>query len=481
MSAIYLIARRDYLAYVGALGFWISLIAAPFLLLLIAFAPALLLHAEPARVVIVMADRAEDARAVGDAFARNARGDARNEIAAYVGAAAPGAAERALAAFDAAPDREAAIGAARAALARVTPDAARAFPNPTPRYIVAAPPAPDIEAVKPYVSGARKLVVAGAARGVFGALDIRREAGAPLVDYWSVNLTNDEPAGIASRALAALMKRETLAARGLDPALADELDKERPRVGHYDPRAHAGGEVTGRERAPFFVAVFLCFVLWSAVFGVAHMLLTGVVEEKSSKILDMLLTSASPLELLAGKLVGIAAVSATLFAVWGALGGVALSFAADRVPEGWVGQAAAAFLEPRLLVAFMIGFATGYLLYGALFVAIGSLCDSMQEAQSVMGPIAIVMMAPMLLMGPAIANPNASVIVGASWFPLFTPFLIMLRAPTNLSWAEIAGLGAMMAATIAIVLMLAARVFRAGVSGAVSIATLRQRLAPKKS
>lgn len=470
MSSIFLIARRDYLAYVGAWGFWLSLIMAPLIIAVLLFAPVLLARAEPPRVLAVLAEREQDVATVTNAFVEMARRDARREIRAYLDAAAPSVAPETMAAFDQAADRTAAIAAARAVVAERVPQALRAFPAPSPRYIIVDPPERSIEAMRPYLDGSRTL---HGGRTLYGALKIRRADGDPTIEYWSVNLSHEEPSNIASAAMRLAMQREALAAQGLDPGEADRLNAFEPRIAQYDPRPSAGGEqVTLRQRAPFYAAIALAFVLWSVVFSVANMLLTGVIEEKSNKILDTLLTSVTPLEMLIGKLLGVAAVSATLFLFWGALGGGLLSVAAEQASTSMFGQIAAAFLEPRLLVAFGVGFLAGYLMYGAIFLALGSLCESIQEAQTLLGPVALVLAVPMMLITPALDNPNAPIIESASWFPLFTPFLLLIRAPAGLDWIEIAGQGALMLLAVAIVLFLAARLFKAGVVNQLSMATL---------
>ena len=471
MRQVLLVARRDYLAYVGAFGFWLSLITAPLLVAALMFAPLLLARAEPPRVLAILAERAGDAQSVRLAFEQRAREDARADIETYLDATAPGVTASALAAFDAESDVASAHASARAAAERRAPAALRAFPAFSPRYIIAAAPAPTIEALRPYLDGARPLPDGAQ---LFGAVNVRRdEAGAPSIEYWSVNLQHNEPANIARSAMRLAMQREALAAQGLAPTEADRLDAFDPSVAQFDPRPSAGGErVTLRERAPFFAAIALSFVLWSVVFSVANMLLTGVIEEKSNKILDTLLTSVSPLELLVGKLLGVAAVSATLFLFWGVLGGGLMSLAASQMSDSFVGQIAAAFLEPRLIAAFAIGFVAGYLIYGAIFLGLGALCESIQEAQTLLGPVALVLAMPMMLIGPAMDNPNAPIIEAASWIPIFTPFLMLIRAPAGLSWPEIAGMTALMAATVTVLLFLSSRIFRAGIVNQVSVSSL---------
>ena len=467
MGAILLVARRDYFAYVGAWGFWLSLLAGPLIIAALIIGPLFLSRAEPPRLLVVLAERPADAQVVTQAFADDARYRARREIGSYLDAAAPDQRAPALAAFDAAPNTNAAVVAARAVVAAHTPQALRAFPSPSPRYIVVPPPAATIDGVKPYLDGQRALPDG---RSLYGALNVRRSQSAPAIEYWSTNLSHQEPSVIAREALRRAMRLDALALHGVGQAEADRLDALEPTAQQFDPRPSAPqGRITLRQRAPFYAALLLSFVLWSVVFSTANMLLSSVIEEKSNKILDTLLTSLTPLQLLVGKLLAVAGVSATLFLFWGALGGVLLNAAASHMSGSIFGQVAAGFLDPNLLAAFLIGFVAGYLMYGAIFLALGALCESIQDAQTLLGFVTLVMAVPMMLIAPALDNPNAPVIEAASWVPLFTPFLLLMRAPAGLSWVEITGQGAVMIAFLAIVLMLASRVFHAGVVNQLSL------------
>lgn len=415
MREIWLIARREYLAYVAAWGFWLSLATAPLLVVLFVMAPLLAGNAEPARPVAVIAADARDAEAIRAAF------DGRPADA-------------------------------------------------LPRYVVVPAPAQTAQALTPWLTGARTVTVDGEGRPLFAALFVR--AGA--IDYWSANLTDDGPADIATRAIAARMRAEALAARGLSAAETEKIVALKPTLAQFDPRAEAGaGAVTAGDRAPFVVGAILAVVLWSAVMGVANMLLTGVIEEKSNKILDALLTSATPLQILVGKLFGVAAVSFTLFAVWGALGGLVTSVAPR---DGAAGEMIAAAFNPGLFALFGVFFLGGYLIYGALFLGLGALCDTLQEAQSLLGPVLMVLTLPILLIGPAFQNPKAPLVVGASWFPPFTPFVMMMRAPAGLSALEIAGALALVAAMAVATMLASARAFRAGVVHNVNAASWRRRV-----
>src|SRR5690606_10441610 len=198
--------RRDYFAYIGAWGFWLSLITAPLIIAVLTFAPVLLARAEPPRTLAILAERADDSAHVTAAFEADARRAARGDIRAYLDTTAPGVVVDALAAFDAAPDRGAAIAAARDVVVQRAPGALRAFPSPSPRYIIVGPPAPTIEAMRPYLAGTQTLPNGEA---LYGALNLRRDAAnTPVIEYWGVNLSHEEPSAIARRAMRLAMQRE---------------------------------------------------------------------------------------------------------------------------------------------------------------------------------------------------------------------------------------------------------------------------------
>jgi ABC-2 type transport system permease protein len=421
-----LVARREYLVYVGAWGFWLSLITTPLLFAAMIGAPVLLRQAEPVRTLAVIAEPA-DLAVLQKAFAAEPRGPAES----------------------------------------------RAEPAGTgARYQILASTAKD-----PKDLSAR--LTASGADALFGAFVVTRSQGEVALQYWSANLTDRAPLATAKRALAESMRRSVLASRGVAEADMNWIDTIEPAVSQFNPRAAPGaGAVSAKDRAPLLVALLAAFVLWTAVFSIANMLLSGVIEEKSNRVLDTLLTSASPLQILAGKLLGVASLSFTLFAVWALAGSALAPFATQAASPGAL-EAMRSVADPRLLVVFGFCFLAGYLMFGALFLAIGSLCESLQEAQTLIGPLVLVLILPVLTFAPAFENPASPVVRIASWIPLFTPFLTPLRAAAGISPLEAIGLGLLQVATIITILTIASRVFSAGVSGAASAADLRKRFTPK--
>jgi ABC-2 type transport system permease protein len=199
-------------------------------------------------------------------------------------------------------------------------------------------------------------------------------------------------------------------------------------------------------------------MLWSLILTGAGILLNSVIEEKSSRILEVLLTSASAPEIMGGKILGAAAVTATALCVWLGLAGTALAM---RNPA-LAGEIAGVLLQHGLIFYFLLYFIGGYLTYATLFTTIGAFCETTREAQTLLGPLMILLTIPMIFMGQAIARPDAPLLQTLSWFPPFTPFLMAARAASGPPWWQVAGTGLLMAATVALELWVAGRAFRTG-------------------
>jgi ABC-2 type transport system permease protein len=164
------------------------------------------------------------------------------------------------------------------------------------------------------------------------------------------------------------------------------------------------------------VPVTFMFVLFIIVMTTTPQLLNSVLEEKMSRISEVLLGSVSPFQLMLGKLVASSAVSAVLTLVY--LTGAA--YAAHR--WGYFDV-----IDVRMLLWFVGFLLLAVLIYGSLFIAIGSACSDLKDAQNLMTPAMMLIMIP-ALMWPAVTRaPQSLLSVGASMFPPATPFLMLLR------------------------------------------------------
>ena len=126
------------------------------------------------------------------------------------------------------------------------------------------------------------------------------------------------------------------------------------------------------------------------------------------------------------------------------------------------GDLIAALMGRGLLFYFAFYFIAGYLMYATLFATIGSFCETTREAQTLLGPLMILLTIPMVFMGQAIARPDAPLLQALSWFPPFTPFLMAARAASGPPWWQVVGTATLMFAMTAGELWIAGRAFRTG-------------------
>lgn len=459
MRSTYLVTRRDYLGYVSAWGFWLGLLFTPIIIGVFIFAQAFAQNAQPTRYFSII----ENGSTFTDALRENLA-DSQADIARSILdplAVIENRDSDIVIAFDQALDEGASVEDAF--------EQAGGAPNMLPRqgFVEVAPPVTQSRDLQPFLLGETLIETPDGPQPLFAALVVNDENGE--IEYWSENLQartllvaaqNAEADLQLDRALAAVnVNREViLAARDARRA----VKQQRLRMGN---EAGAETEVTQSDRAPFVVSIMMAFSLWFLIFSVINYLLMGTIEERSNKIFDSLLTSVKLPHLLAGKLLAVLLLALTLMAVWSIGSGLITWFMRDNIPadiaKGF-GALMTAASNPALFVPAIVSFLLGYLMYGSLFLALGSLCDTIQEAQTLMTPLFVTLMAPLAMLAFAIQDAESALIEFMAWVPVFTPFLLILRMPTEPPlWEVLAQLG-LMAFTTFVILQLATRVYRAG-------------------
>ena len=459
LRSTYLVARRDYLGYVSAWGFWLGLLFTPVIIGIFMFAPMLAQNTQPTRyfTVIEQGDAFSNALrenlSVGEALLARAMLDPMAVI--------DDNASEAVESFDAAIESGASVAEAFE----------RAGGNPAllPRRDFVEVPAPVNNSgdLAPFLAGDRLVDTEDGPQPLFAALVVNDETGE--IEYWSENLQARTLIDAAEKAEEELQLDRALAAVNVNRDVLTNARSARRSVKQQRLRvgAEAGTdtEVTQTDQAPFFVSIMMAFSLWFLIFSVINYLLMGTIEERSNKIFDSLLTSVKLPHLLAGKLLAVLLLALPLMAFWGFGSGLITWFMRDAIsPEvaGVLGSLASAAANPALFVPAIISFVLGYLMFGSLFLALGSLCDTIQEAQTLMTPLFVMLMAPLLMLVFAIQDAESALIQIMAWVPVFTPFLLILRMPTEPPlWEVLAQLG-LMAVTTYIILQLATRVYRAG-------------------
>lgn len=477
MRNVFLVARRDYLGYVTAWGFWLGLFLTPVLLGVFSLAPALAASTTPTRYYTVIESGTEFADALTEEFGRTRIAAARAQITALgmMGQDEAGMSARFDEAIAEGASPEAALKTAGVQNVAALPQAA---------YISVPPPAQTSDALRPWLMGERSIDTPDGPLPLFAAIIVPQDS--QPIEYWSENITSGELKTVASRAARALAQARIFEARGIDPSILQTIAETTRPVEERRARATSGGDnrVTIADRAPYFAAIGMAFVLWTLIFSVVNYLLMGTIEERSNKIFDTLLTSVRLPQLLAGKLLAVLAVSLTLMTFWG-VGGTLVSLWASSAVSGeaasTISAVVGAALKPAIVGPALLSFVLGYLMYGSIFLALGSLCDTIQEAQTLMTPLLVLLMSPLIMFMVAANDPTSPIVQVMSWVPLLTPFLLILRMPTEPALWEVVAQLAMMAAATALILWLAAKVYRAGAvhgTGVSDVANWFKRLLP---
>jgi ABC-2 type transport system permease protein len=159
-----------------------------------------------------------------------------------------------------------------------------------------------------------------------------------------------------------------------------------------------------------------------------------------------------------GKILGAAMVTATALCVWATVASVTFGSQNPQLLSDIFGL----MVGRGLILYFLLYFVLGYLMYAALFTTIGAFCETPREAQTLLGPLMILLTIPMIFMGQAVTRPDAPLLQALSWVPPFTPFLMAARAASGPPLWQVAGTVAVMSVTIALELWVAGRAFRTG-------------------
>ncbi len=268
-------------------------------------------------------------------------------------------------------------------------------------------------------------------------------------------MTQERLANVANRA----MQRQRLAERGIT---GEQLDAIMARVDVEGVQLSRTGEQKKGGEFNFILAFVLAALLIVPSFMYGVEIMRGIVQEKNDRVVEILISSMSPFELLTGKISGVALVGLTQVGVWLAiLGGVA-AFGATVASAAGVNISQ--FLRPSLFVFFVVFFILGYLTYVCVYAVAGSACNTDKEAQQMMAPIQLLMMMPWFVMMPIITNPDSSMAVTFSLMPVFGPMTMFARtvASDPPAWHIATSIGISLV-TILVFFWVAGKIFRVGI------------------
>ena len=279
---------------------------------------------------------------------------------------------------------------------------------------------------------------------------------AKKLPYITLEVASIIQTAILQEGISNALHRESLKGKGLSAAEIDDIFK---RV-QLDPQnAKPGGPGGADPQVTLAASIVMVMILYISLILYGVNVMRSVLEEKTSRIMEVMLSVAQPKEMMAGKILGVGSVGLTQFAIWGATASVltgAQVFAAGAQVKG--------FLSATVLIAFAVFFLLGYSLYSTMYAAVGAMVNSEQEGQQTQFLVVMPLIAAVVLLFPVLENPNSPLAFWGSMVPFTSPILMFVRiAVQPPPWWQIVLSIAINAATVYGLVLLCARIYRVGV------------------
>ncbi len=280
------------------------------------------------------------------------------------------------------------------------------------------------------------------------------------------------------------LHRDQLQSMGLDPLALDSL-----RQGvelHCQTLSDTGDAQNSATTLKSGVGFVMAFLIYLFIFLYGSMVMRGALEEKTNRIVEVIISSVRPFELMMGKILGVAAVGLTQFLVWIAMGSGLITglsrFFGPQIQQGlentqsMQGAGSQALQTSislwdqfhslpfgKIIFVFVLFFLGGYLLYSSLFAAIGAAASQDTDVQSFMLPVSLPLVFGLLIaQASVIQAPHGSLATWFSYIPLTSPIVMVVRSPFDVSWLEIAGSAILLYSTFIAMVYLAAKIYRIG-------------------
>ena len=329
------------------------------------------------------------------------------------------------------------------------------------------------------MSKAEACNIYGEESGIFGVLYIGSEVemrdSVQLITNSSSSMMLEE--NIAAQ-ISDIIEKDKLAAyniENLDQILADvETRIELSTFLNDGTGAEESMESTS-SGINYILGIILGMMLYMIIILYGQMVLTSVVEEKASRVVDVLVTSCTPFQIMMGKILGIALVAITQIAIWAALVIAAskflmpMLFTADVMATndmmmqalmGTIGDTGYLMMLFTYLLLFILG---GFLLYASLYAASGSAVDSVMDGQQFNTIIMMPIILALIVMMSVFNDPNSPLAFWASMIPFTSPIVMIARIPFGIAQWEIIVSLVVLYATFIITTWLAAKIYRVGI------------------
>lgn len=296
------------------------------------------------------------------------------------------------------------------------------------------------------------------------------------------------------------MRKSNIDQRLLDSFKADVSLEN----GAMDPNDPSSSASAGKLNIIIGTALggLMGFLMYLVIFIYGGMVMRSVMEEKLSRIVEVMVSSVRPIHLMMGKLIGVGGVGLTQLALWAVLIPILLTVAAAFLPGGSApemstmgnvtqvdkealnGFSAHQIIDTifnlkwwLILPVFVLFFLGGYFIYSSMFAAMGSaINEDMGEGQQLMLPIIIIVMIAFYMLFPVLSNPNGNLAIFASLFPLFSPIIMPARLAFDPPWWQIVLSIVLMLLTVWFFIWLTSRIYRVGILMYGKKATIREMI-----
>ena len=284
--------------------------------------------------------------------------------------------------------------------------------------------------------------------------------------YYGANVGSPEAMSRLQHDVSKALAGVRLAASGVDQALVSKAMAP----ADMDTAKVSDGKLTGQSgMASFAIAYFMGFLLYLAILIYGQQTMTSVIEEKTSRIMEVLTSTLTPFQMLLGKVLGVGLAGLMQMAIWigsaFVLGSQGMHLAQLM---GASADAASQFaipgIAPSLLVVFLLYFALGFLLYGALYAAIGAMCNTIQETQQYALFVTGFVLVGFFAVFALIKDPTGGLGATMSYIPFFAPFVMPVRwSLTSVSTFDLAVSLSLMVLGLLACVWLAGRIYRTGI------------------
>ena len=287
--------------------------------------------------------------------------------------------------------------------------------------------------------------------------------------YHGSNATNSTVTADLRAAVQSAVQTTRLADAGIDPdQVGAALRPVRIDANKLDARG-----TTGSAEAAIFIGIMMAFAIYMAVLLYGAAVMNGVLEEKRDKIVELILSSVRARDLLIGKVLGIGGAGMLQMAIWVLVAAFMLTYGVALIGFIDVDPAAVQQVQETPLLdimpasaapIFLVYFAAGFLIYSTLYAALGSITNNAQEAQQFVFPVMMPLLIGVLIAMSGAQNPDSTMVVIGSIFPLTSPLVMPVRAVTaSVPVLELALSIALAFATAALIVWMSAKVYRIGI------------------